>query len=85
MNEEEALAQFKEQFVQKYIHVSLDRLLDLKNAIQNAESMSEVDRLASAETNYLATWVAGVKGGGDAEEEPEAAAEQEDTTPEQPA
>lgn len=83
MKEEEALAQFKEQFVQKYIHVSLDRLLDLKNAIQKAETMSEVDKLAMAETNYLATWVAGVKGGGDAEEE--AAAEQEDTTPEQPA
>jgi hypothetical protein len=45
--------QFKLNFVEGYIDKSLDRLLDLRNAIKKATSIPEVKALLNAEQAYI--------------------------------
>jgi len=45
--------QFKLNFVEGYIDKSLDRLLDLRNAIKGANSIPEVKALLDAEQAYI--------------------------------
>jgi len=53
MGEDTNLGQFKQSFVEGYIDKSLDRLLDLRNAIKRATSHSEVKALLDAEQAYI--------------------------------
>ena len=53
MNEEKELVQFKEEFVKGYVDPYLDRLLDLRNAIQSAESYDEIRGLMEREQEFI--------------------------------
>ena len=53
MNEEEKLGQAKEDFIQEYIDPYLDRLLDLRNAIRDADSFDEISDIMVKERNFI--------------------------------
>ena len=53
MNEEEKLGLFKEEFVKGYVDRHLDRLLDLRNAIQSAESFDGINDLMKKEYEFI--------------------------------
>ncbi|MBU2395811.1 MAG: hypothetical protein KKH70_20950 [Gammaproteobacteria bacterium] len=53
MVDEKNLEQFKNDFTEGYINTSLDRLLDLKNALRKATSTEEVRTLMNAEQAFV--------------------------------
>ena len=53
MNEETSLEQFKEDFIKGYIDESLNRLLDLRNAIKKATTRPEIKVLLNAERAFV--------------------------------
>ncbi len=53
MVDDKNLAQFKQSFIEGYIDTSLDRLLDLRNAVKDAKSYVEVKALLDAEQAYM--------------------------------
>jgi hypothetical protein len=53
MVDEKNLEQFKKDFTEGYIDTSLDRLLDLRNALRRAASTEEVRALMNAEQVFV--------------------------------
>lgn len=49
----EDLEQFRENFIANYVDKSLDRLLDLRNAIKRAMTPKEIDQLIQVEQSTV--------------------------------
>lgn len=53
MVDEKDLEQFKTTFIQGYINTSLDRLLDLRNAVKNATTYEAIKAIMEAEQTTM--------------------------------